>query len=94
MTSIQRHTDMANGTPDGVLAEINCGLTMFAKNKTPKTPKVVPCTVLCAYSEGTASFLLRDRNLMLTIRLDELVAILHEASNAALEFQKAHAVTE
>ena len=94
MSSIQRHADMANGVPDGVLAEINCGYTTFAKNKTPKPSKVVPCTVLCAYSEGTASFLVRDRNMMLTIRLNELVAILHEASNAALEFQKTHTVTE
>lgn len=64
MANIQRHTDMANGVPDGVMAEINCGLTTFGKNKQPKPPRVTPCTVLTAYSEGTTSFLVRDRNII------------------------------
>jgi hypothetical protein len=94
---IERVTDPKEGPPDGVTAEVQCVLTQFDR-KPPEEGQeqgeriisgqaTMPCHIFCAYSEGTIGFSIREIDLMLTVRLDELFEIFKEASEAAQELK-------
>ena len=96
MTGIKRNTDPLKGPPDGVEADIQTVLTRFIRaaqkkgeGKTQRTIKdqsAASCRVLCSYSEGTIGFSIRSKDLMLTLRIDELMAIVKEAAEASRAF--------
>ena len=77
MSKIERITDPMTGPPDCVYADIKCQITSKVSES------VMPCHVFCAYSEGTMMLSVRDIDLMMIVRLDEIMEILHEASLAS-----------
>jgi hypothetical protein len=93
MNKINRIADPLQGPPDGIEADIKCVVTKFKRpkkkdmQKTIESQAVMDCGVLCAYSDGTIGFSMRDIDLMITVRVDELFEILKEASAAAQELQ-------
>jgi len=93
MGRIKQVTDPKEGSLDGVTADIKCVITQFDKGKQKgksdgtvqkviKSQSVIPCHILCAYSNGTVGFSMRQLDLMLTVRLDELMEILRAAAEA------------
>ena len=87
---IKRNTDPMKGPPDGVETDINCVVTQFSGEggeREIQSQIVMPCHVGSAYSEGTIFFSLRDINLMLTVRLDELLEIHIAAVKLSLQHQ-------
>ena len=89
MASVRRITDPKAGPPDGVEADIKCAFTTFTRNEDPnkreiQSQTVMPCRVLCAYSEQTISLSIRDLDIMFTIRLDELFQIFEQAAAASI----------
>ena len=78
----------AGGSPDGVITEVKAAVTRFevdANERQVGHQSVLPCAISCAYSEGIISFLVRDADIMLSVRLDEVIAILQSAANTARE---------
>jgi hypothetical protein len=86
MNKINRNTDPMKGPPDGVEARVNCVVTQFSqKTKVIKEQDVMPCRMLCAYSDGTVSVSIRTIGLMVTLRIDELYEILKAGAEASHE---------
>jgi hypothetical protein len=94
MNKIKRITDPLEGPPDGVMADVQCVLTQFETKEATESEETqrtmtgqgqTTCHVFCAYSDGTIGFSLRDIDLMISLRIDELYAILAVASQAANE---------
>ena len=76
---------------DGIIEEVKAAVTSFAVDVNEQKIEhhnITPCIISCAYSEGVISFLARDMNLMLSLRLDEVISVLHKAANAAREAEK------
>ena len=90
-SDIKRVTDPKEGPPDGVSVVIQGVLTQFKQNDEGECvitgQAVMPCHVFCAYSDGTIGFSMRDIELMITVRIDELYEILKAAGEAAQELQ-------
>ena len=83
--------------PDGIGAEVRCVVTKFINRKqkrgsgkngerTIKSQTGMSCRLVCAYSEGVIGFSMRDIDLMLTLRIDDLFAVLKSAADANMEF--------
>lgn len=70
--------------PDGVQANINCAITQFLGN----IQRILPCEIKCAMSLGTVDITVPELDLMINLRVDELIAIISEASKATLEFKE------
>jgi hypothetical protein len=98
MSTIKRNTDPLKGPPDGVEVGVNCVVTQFdrvkekggSKKKSEKVIKaqaVMPGRVMCAYSEGTLGITIRQIDLMVTLRIDELYEILKAAADASRELE-------
>jgi hypothetical protein len=93
---IEHNTDPLKGPPDGVTVEIKCVVTQFTPNEAEEGQEPtrsinaqgsMPCHVFCSYEEGTIGFSVRDIDLMIIVRTDELFAILKEASDAHKAFR-------
>ena len=88
MAKQSNEVERASGSPDGVIAEVKAAVTQFSINGSEQRVEhqsMLPCAVKCAYSEGIISFLVRDADIMLSVRLDEVIAVLQNAANAARE---------
>jgi len=78
-----KEPERLQGDPsDAIETDIYCAITKFAKGKQP-TQVTLPCRVLCCYSEGVLSISIRERSMMISVRVDELCAILQASSQAA-----------
>jgi len=78
------------GPPDGVEADVKCVFTEFTTYDGKKTiagQNQMPCHIICAYSEGTIGFSMREIDMMLTVRIDDLFEILKAAGQAAQELK-------
>ena len=94
MAEIKR-TDPRQGPPDGVEADIQTVVTLFERiaqkesqgeaQRTIKEQAVECCHVVCAYSEGVVGFSLRERDLMFSVRIDEIIEILKVAADVNIE---------
>ena len=93
MNTIERNTDPFKGPPDGVGAVVKCAITVFDYPVEGNAEKIVSgqtdmdCKILCSFDEGVISFSMQDAGLMLTVRMDELMAIMKAAADAAKEFE-------
>ena len=97
MSEIKRNTDPLTGPPDGVEADIQTVVTLFdragqkkvkgATQRTIRKQTNASCHVLCSYSDGLIGFSVRDKDLMFSIRLDELFEILKAAADASGAFR-------
>ena len=93
MNEIKRVIDPEKGPLDGVECEIQCVVTQFERidenNKEISAQNTLPCKMICSHSHGVASFsIYGGLDIMVSIRIDELVELLHAASNAAIEVNK------
>ena len=86
MTEIRRNTDLVNGPEDGVEVDVNCIVTKFEDVSQAEgniSQEQAQCHVVCSYSEGLIGFSVRSMNLMLTVRMDELMEVMVAAGKAA-----------
>jgi hypothetical protein len=90
MKQIKRNTDPLKGPPDGVEVGIKCAVTQFERTKKGnesviKRQETMPVRILAAYSEGTIGISIRQIDLMVSLRIDELYEILKAAAAASQE---------
>ena len=87
-SEIERVRDPKEGPLDGVSLNAYCAVTDFQNQGNTvriKKQKVLPCSIKASYEIGTVSISVRDRRLMVAVRLDELMEVLKEASEASME---------
>ena len=93
MSVIRRNTDSMKGPPDGVAADIQCAVTQYERAKqkgnskkgmqrTIKGQATMPCTVYCAYSDGTFGISIRELDLQIDLLVEELMAIMKAGAEA------------
>jgi hypothetical protein len=90
-SEIERVRDPKEGPLDGVSLNAYCAVTDFQNQGNTvkiKKQKVLPCSIKASYEIGTVSISVRDRRLMVAVRLDELMEVLKEASMAAMEVRE------
>gem|GEM_PF-3849236 len=89
METIRRNTDPMKGPPDGVAVDIQCAVTQYdtpeGGQRTIKGQGVMPCTVYCSYSDGTVGVSIREIDLQIDIRVDELMALMQAGAEANAE---------
>lgn len=91
MSDIKRVPFEASGLNDAVELMASCSVARFKLDKSGRpigikgTPRVHPCKIMASYDGGTVSLSVQEVGTMVSVRLDELMAVLHEASAAALE---------
>ena len=90
MNTIRRNTDPMKGPPDGVAADIQCVLTQYAPgetgdNRTISGQATMPCTVYCAYSDGTVGVSIRGADIQIDLLVSELMAIMQAGAEANRE---------
>ncbi|TZE83555.1 hypothetical protein [Calorimonas adulescens] len=91
MSTIERVKDKTEGPLDGVSLNAYCVVTDFGNQGGKvkiKKQKVHPCNIKASYEIGTVSFSVRNRKIMVAVRLDELMEVLKEASLAAMEVRE------
>lgn len=87
-SEIERVRDPKEGPLDGVSLNAYCAVTDFQNQGNTvriKKQKVLPCSIKASYEIGTVSISVRDRRMMVAVRLDELMEVLKEASKASME---------
>ena len=89
MSEIKINKDHINGPPDGIVADINAVITVYETKKgegrVATDQNIEPCSVLCSYLDGTISFLRPESDTMMTLRLDEVLTIIAQASETSLK---------
>ena len=90
MSGITRVTDPNKGPLDGVELQANGVVTRFitnSKKKTVaiKTQEVAPCKIMASYEVGTISLSIPSKALMVSVRLDEVMAVIQEAAASAAD---------
>ena len=90
MTKILRNTDPLNGPVDGVELDLTCAITQFAKKDGQLViagQGTMPCNIKASYSNGTIGLSLREIDLMIHVRIDELMEVMKEAAEAHVLFR-------
>lgn len=88
---MNQETRKENGEPmDLVKHDIRAAWTKFVVNGKKQTCRMksqgtLDCRVMASYDDGVVSITVPSKATMVSVRLDELTAILHEASIKALE---------
>lgn len=91
MSEIERVPLEVSGLHDAVELRANASVAFLKcdKNGTPvklrKTPELHPCNVMASYEDGTLTVSVREIGVMVSIRLDEAMAVIREAAKAALD---------
>lgn len=92
MSEIMRVTDPNQGPLDGVSLDAKGVFTRFAKDDDGKRSiedqKVHDVIIRASYEAGVASVTIRDLDVMVSVRIDELLGLLLAASTAAKEIQE------
>lgn len=88
MSEIIRVPESVSGVKDGVSLEANCVYTKFENDKMKQ--QMLPCKLLASWENGVVSLSFEADGLrrMVGVRLDEMLALLGEASTARNEAQK------
>ncbi len=90
MSEVRRVPFEVSGLHDAVELMCNCS-TIRLKIKRGKTlgimgaPELHPCKLMASYGDGTLTVSDRKTGLMVSIRLDEAMAVMGEAAKAALD---------
>lgn len=91
---IERVTNPEEGPLDGVRLHTDCAATRFAQDEESGERKIAEqslqdCAILASYQEGTMSVSVRgDINMMFTVRIDELFALMKMAADASIELKE------
>lgn len=88
MSEIKRVPENVSGVKDGVELEAQCMHTKFLEDKLAQ--QTLPCKVLASWENGVVSviFCVDEQKRMVSVRIDELLALLGEANAARIEIQK------
>lgn len=82
---VKRVPEKVSGKPDGVEAMSECAVSRFQIDPTGtpvrmmELPKKYPCKIMASKSGGTVSISAHGVGVMLTVRLDEIMAVIAEA---------------
>ena len=93
-TEIRRFSNGIDGHLDGVEATVNCAYTTFSSivgnedSVDIADHEVLPCKVICSFSEGVIDFGLTTLGVQVSLRVDELMAILAAAVDASRELDE------
>lgn len=90
MSEVTRVNDPTKAPPDGVEFHAKCVVTKFitnGKNKlvTIKGQEVQDCKIMASYHTGAVSFSVPGKAMMVSARIDEVMAVLQEAAEAAID---------
>lgn len=88
MSEVTRVNDPQKAPPDGVELHAKCVVTKFITNDkkklvTIKGQEVQDCKIMASYQTGTISLSVQGKALMVSARIDEVMAVLQEAAAAA-----------
>lgn len=87
MSEITRVNDPNVGPADGVELHAKCVLTKFAVNKKGlagiSSQEVADCKIMASFDIGTVSISIPGKAKMVSVRIDELMAVLMEAAAVA-----------
>lgn len=94
MSEIRRVPADVSGVKDGVELEAQCMHVKFLEDKMAQ--QLLPCRVLASWENGVVSvtFCVDEQKQMVSVRLDELLALLGEANAARIEAAKEDAVEQ
>lgn len=91
---IERVSNPQEGPLDGVRLHTTCAVTRFTDAEKPEDRKIAEqslqdCAILASYGEGTISVSVRgDVNMMVSVRIDELFALMKMSADAAIELRE------
>ena len=92
MSEVTRIPAPVSGLADAVELRAKCavaryrtknGLAVSVKGK----PRLHPCKIMASYSEGTVSVSVPETAFSVTVRLDEVMAVLKEAADVSREVE-------
>ena len=88
MSEVTRVNDPSKAPPDGVELHAKCVVTKFITNEkkklvTIKGQEVQDCKIMASYQTGTVSISVPGKAMMVSARIDEVMAVLQEAAEAA-----------
>ena len=87
MNEIKVINPKESGVPDGVEVMANCSFARFDLDRSGKpkrlkgTPELKPCKIMASYSDGIISFSVHQIGVMVSVRIDEVAAVLLAASS-------------
>ena len=90
MSEVIRVNDPSKAPADGVELYAKGMVTRFITNGkkklvTIKGQEMVDCKIMASYQTGVVSFSIPEKALMVSARIDEVMAVLQAASDAALD---------
>lgn len=94
MSEISRVPEKVSGVKDGVALDAQCSCTKFLEDKLAN--QLLPCRMLASWENGVVSFTfdVDEHKQMVSVRLDELVALLGEANAARIDAQKGESIEQ
>lgn len=94
MSELRRVPESVSGVKDSVELEAQCMHIKFLEDKIAQ--QILPCRVLASWENGvvSVSFSVDEQKQMVSVRLDELLALLGEANAARTEAQKGETVEQ
>ena len=86
MSEIRRVPIEVSGVPDGVELQANCAVSRYRTRHCSVigikgTPRVYPCRIMASFTNTTMSISVPHTAFSVTVRLDEVMAVLKEASD-------------
>lgn len=90
MSEVTRVNDPTKAPFDGVELHAKCVVTKFITNGkkklvTIKGQEVQDCKIMASYQTGTVSFSVPGKAMMVSARIDEVMAVLQAAAEAAMD---------
>lgn len=88
MNEIQRVPEEVSGVKDGVALDAQCMHSKFLEDNMAQ--QLLPCRILTSWENGVVSitYCVDEQKQMISVRLDELLALLGEANAARIDAQK------
>lgn len=88
MSEVTRVPARLSGISDAVELRAQCSIARYrTKNSVAVSvkgkPRLHPCKIMASYSEGTVSVSVPETAFSVTVRLDEMMAVLKEAAEAS-----------
>jgi len=88
MSKVTRVPAQVSGLSDAVELRAQCAVARYRiKNSVAVSvkgkPRLHPCKIMASYSEGTVSVSVPETAFSVTVRLDEVMAVLKEAADAS-----------
>ena len=94
MSEISRVPEEVGGVKDGVALDAQCSFTKLFEDKAES--QILPCRMLASWENGVMSvtFDVDEQKQMVSVRLDELLALLGEANEARIDAQKGESIEQ